>query len=82
MSINSKLSLLSNKKENKKKILSHLSPFSDTEKRDKIYEMAFQMQEDTLDLKNVFQGLKDGKLGLSHPDFSVIAKKWKKPICL
>jgi DNA-directed RNA polymerase subunit M/transcription elongation factor TFIIS len=78
MSINSKLSLLSHKKENKKRILSQLSTFSDTEKRDKLYEMAFQMQEDDLDLKDAFQSLKASKLGLAHPDFSVVAKKMEE----
>lgn len=78
MSITSKLSILSHKKENKKRILSHLSTFSDTEKRDKLYEMAFQMQEDDLDLQHTFKSLKDSKLGLSHPDFSVVAKKMEE----
>lgn len=78
MSIISKLSLLSHKKENKKRILSHLSGFSNTEKRDKLYEMAFQMQEDDLDLQHTFKSLKDSKLGLSHPDFSVVAKKMEE----
>jgi DNA-directed RNA polymerase subunit M/transcription elongation factor TFIIS len=78
MSITSKLSLLSHKKENKKRILSHLSAFSNTEKRDKLYEMAFQMQEDDLDLQHTFKSLKDSKLGLSHPDFSVVSKKMEE----
>ena len=78
MSIISKLSLLSHKKENKKRILSHLSAFSDTEKRDKLYEMAFQMQEDDRDLQDAFKDLKASKLGLSHQDFSVVAKKMEE----
>ena len=78
MSITSKLSILSHKKENKKRILSHLSTFSDTEKRDKLYEMAFQIQEDDLDLQHTFKSLKDSKLGLAHPDFSVVAKKMEE----
>ena len=78
MSITSKLSILSHKKENKKRILSHLSTFSDTEKRDKLYEMAFQMQEDDLDLQHTFKSLKDSKLGLAHPDFSIVAKKMEE----
>ena len=69
-----KLSLLSHKKENKKLIKSHLASFSETEKRDKIYEMAFQLQEGN-DLQNAFKSLKESKLGLSHPDFSIVAKK-------
>jgi len=78
MSVASKLSLLSHKKDNKKLILSHLSRHDDIDKRDKIYEMAFQMQEDDRDLKHVFQALKDEKMGLSHPDFSVVSKKMEE----
>jgi DNA-directed RNA polymerase subunit M/transcription elongation factor TFIIS len=40
--------------------------------------MAFQMQEDDLDLQHTFKSLKDSKLGLSHPDFSVVAKKMEE----
>lgn len=78
MSVTSKLSLLSHKKDNKKLILSHLSRYDDTDKLDKIYEMAFQMQEDGHDLKKIFQALKDGKLGLSHSDFSIVSKKMEE----
>ena len=78
MSIATKLSLLSRKKDNKKLILSHLSHYDDTDKLDKIYEMAFQMQEDGHDLKHIFQSLKESKLGLSHPDFSVVSKKMEE----
>jgi DNA-directed RNA polymerase subunit M/transcription elongation factor TFIIS len=78
MSVTSKLSLLSHKKDNKKLILSHLSRYEDTDKLDKIYEMAFQMQEDGHDLKKIFQGLKEEKLGLSHSDFSIVSKKMEE----
>ena len=77
MTMTSKLSLLSHKKENKKLIKCHLAAFSETEKLDKIYEMAFQLQEGN-DLQNAFKFLKESKLGLSHPDFSVIAKKMEE----
>jgi|688.fasta_scaffold624837_2 DNA-directed RNA polymerase subunit M/transcription elongation factor TFIIS len=73
----SKLCLLSHKKENKKLIKCHLAAFSETEKLDKIYEMAFQLQDGN-HLQNTFKSLKESKLGLSHPDFSVIAKKMEE----
>lgn len=76
--ISKQLSLLSSKKENKKMILSHLSLCSDEEKCDKIYEMAFEMQENEHDLTHVFQMLKQSKLGLYHSDFTVVAKKMEE----
>ena len=54
---NKLLSLLSHKKENKKLIRTHLSNFTNNEKLDKIYEMAFQIQEDNRDLKHAFQSV-------------------------
>lgn len=75
---NKLLSLLSHKKENKKLIRTHLSNFTNNEKLDKIYEMAFQIQEDNRDLKHAFQSLKESRLGLCHADFSIVAKKMEE----
>ena len=75
MSIYKHLSHISHKKDNKAMILKYLQNHSNDESTDLIYEMAYEIKENKKDLKDVFNYLKNSKLGLDHPDFLEVSKK-------
>jgi DNA-directed RNA polymerase subunit M/transcription elongation factor TFIIS len=63
------LKFISRKKQNQKIISKYIK------NNDEIYELAFQIKEDKKDLKDVFQLLKNSKLGLNHDNFYEISKR-------
>jgi DNA-directed RNA polymerase subunit M/transcription elongation factor TFIIS len=63
------LKFISRKKQNQEIISKYIK------NNDEIYELAFQIKEDKKDLKDVFQLLKNSKLGLNHDNFYEISKR-------
>jgi len=65
------------KKENKTIILNQLKKFPKEEVNDLLYELSFMKQEGK-ELSEIFNYLKESKLGFQHPDFIEIIKKVKE----
>lgn len=65
------------KKENKTIILNHLKKYPKEEACDLLYELSFMKQEGK-ELPEIFNHLKESKLGFQHPDFVEIIKKVKE----